>query len=130
MQATRHPSPRGRTLLRAGARGLLLLLLFAFVQPAFAGEIGSRRCDTRLEPRAIYGRNYVLDRVRICGRVDAPAVVVPVRRDRPAPPSAFGEPLESARQRASWDESRTTLRNAQYDRSVRAGRRAFSRRAR
>ena len=82
MQATRHPSPRGRTLLRAGARGLLLLLLFAFVQPAFAGEIGSRRCDTRLEPRAIYGRNYVLDRVRICGRVDAPAVVVPVRRDR------------------------------------------------
>ncbi len=122
---------RGRSQrTRPGAVGGLLLLLVTFTGSAAAGEDVVRRCENRLEPRSLFGRNYVLDHVRTCRRVEHAPPVVPVRRDRPAPPTVFGEPVEAARQRVSWDASRTLLGNAQYERSVRAGRRAFSGRMR
>ena len=98
---------------------------------AMAGELG-RRCETRVEPRAIFGRNYVLDRVTVCERIDrSPAPRVDARAAlRPAPPIGWGEPVEVEASRVEWDAERQTLRNAQYDRSLRALRGTFPRRVR
>lgn len=126
----REARERSQCLNGVRCSGLIFLLLVA-APPAFSGESSvSRRCETRLELRSIFARNYVLDRVRVCRREERPMAAPPVRRNRPAPPVVFGEPLAAERQRVSWDASRTTLGNAQYERSVRAGRRAFSGRAR
>ncbi|MEM9176126.1 MAG: hypothetical protein AAGC67_12935 [Myxococcota bacterium] len=122
-----------RSAWRLAARGMVLAWAIAggpAPDEARAHDALETRCETRLQPRAIFGRNYVLDRVRSCRRVtrtDAPAPAPP---DRPVPASTFGAPIEAARQRAEWDRDRATLGNAQYERSVREGRRGIRRRDR
>ena len=117
-------------LIRNGRRrvaaSVFVLLLGA--TGALAAEDVERRCETRLEPRAIYGRNYVLDRIHVCRRVERPVPPSVVPTPRPAPPSVFGGTIEGEGQRATWDRTRSTLGNAQYERSVRAGRRGVTRR--
>ena len=114
--------------LPCAASAALFVVLLVAALPAAASDASENRCETRVEPRAIYGRNYVLDRVTVCRHVEPPSAEAPVRRERPAPPSNFGAPIAAELGNVGWDAARTTLGNAQYDRSVRALRRAFVRR--
>lgn len=124
----RDGSSRERRTVRSVRIGLALALLLTTLPlgAAQAGEPGRLRCETRVEPRAIFGRNYVLDRVQVCGPAADPVEAAPVSRERAAPPTVFGAPLDPELGRVSWDASRAQLANTQYERTVRAGRRGFS----
>ena len=125
---TKRPARRVRSRRRSAAAYLLLACVCMLAMPAASEDGFERRCETWLEPRAIFGRNYVLDRVYVCRRAAPPAPPVVPRVKRPAPSAAFGDPIDAALQSVSWDRDGSTLGNAQYERSVRAGRRGPTRR--
>ncbi|GEM_PF-6381180 len=114
-------TPRGA---RAGALGAVALasLIVAGASGAQAHDGEDVRCETRLQPRAIFGRNYVVDRVTECRRVAAPqkSAEEPTALPRPAPPTGWDGAIDASLQAADWRGERRVLRNAQYDRSVRA----------